>query len=271
VNARVRYELRGLAYWFACANPLTTTIAADRLPLGLSLRTYKKDAVGRGLYRRNVHEPGLTRLLLDSFSDAPGGNFIDVGANIGYFTCLMAKLAGPAGRVLAFEPEPGNVALLEHNVRINGLSNVEVHACALGASDGLARLGIYKAGNRGRHSLVDPGSCTSFIEVPVRKLDDLAMKPGEGATSWSLMKIDVEGYEAFVFDGASETLSRTAILAMEYAPRSWKKIGVDPAAVFETLSAHFARLCRIQGTDLVEVTAAQCSRSEEMMDLVFFR
>jgi FkbM family methyltransferase len=269
MNDQFRYKLRGLTYSLECLNPFRRTIVASNLPLDLRLETYKRDAVGRGLYRRGVHEPALTQMLLNTFSKRTECNFIDVGANIGYFTGLMSRLAGPAGKVLAIEPEPQNLKLLKRNIALNHLTNVEVHACALGAAGRTARLGLYKAANRGRHSLVDLGSRPS-IEVPVRKLDELTSKTS-GVTSWSLVKIDVEGYEGFVLDGASETLARTESLVMEYSPDYLSKADFDPAKIFETLSAHFSRIFRIGENDVVQVTAAECLRYQTQIDLLFMR
>jgi FkbM family methyltransferase len=266
----LEYKIRGLAYWFECLNPLRTTIRINELPLGLQLHSYKRDALGRGLYRRRCHEPGLTKLLLTRFAGTTESSFIDVGANIGYFSCLMSKLAGPTGKVLAIEPEPNNLKLLKNNVRINNLTNVEIHACASGASEGSAKLGLYKSINRGRHSMVDL-DMKSIIEVPIRKLDDLTRKSGDGPNSWSLVKIDVEGYEAFVIDGANETLSRTEILVIEYSPQFLRKAGVDPASLFDTLSKNFSRIFRIENADLVEVTVGDCLGSETQAELVFER
>jgi FkbM family methyltransferase len=271
MNDSLQYKIRGLTYWLECANPFRNTVTARHLPLGLRMLGYKRDAVGRGLYRRGVHEPGLTKFLLDTFSNAPGGHFIDAGANIGYFSCLLSKLAGPNGSVLSIEPEPQNRRLLENNLKLNGLTNVVVHPCALGASEGSARMGIYKPANRGRHSLVDLESCKSFIEVPVRRLDDLVRESAPAVKSWALLKIDVEGYEPFAFEGAAETLSRTEILAMEYAPSYWNKAGVAPATVFKKLASNFSRIFQIRKMDLVEVTAQDCARAEETLDLIFHR
>src|SRR5271169_1817103 len=206
MNDRLRYELRGLAYWAECANPFRNTVTARNLPLGLRMQGYKRDAVGRGLYRRGLHDPGLTKFLLNNFANSAGANFLDVGANIGYVSCLFGKLAGPTGKVVSIEPEPLNRQLLERNLKINRLTNVRVHGCAVGEKEGVARMGIYKAANRGRHSLVDLESCKKFIDVPVRRLDDLLRD--SGVDSWALMKMDVEGYEPFALEGAAETLSR---------------------------------------------------------------
>lgn len=269
VNERVLYELRGLAYWAECANPFSRTVTARDLPLGLRIRGYKRDAVGRGLYRRKIHEPGLTKFLLEQFSTPAPKNFLDLGANIGYFSSLLGKLAGPSGRVVSIEPEPLNRKLLEENLLRNGVVNVTVHACAVGAADGTAKLGIYKPANRGRHSMVDLENCKSFIQVPVRRLDDLLQD--SGVQSWDLLKIDVEGYEPFVFEGARETLSRTQMLAMEFLPEAWKKSGVDAASVFQKLSARFSRVYRFEDLNLPQIGWDECARSERALDLLLRR
>lgn len=269
MNPRLRYELRGLAYWLECANPFRSTITATQLPLGMRIESYKRDCLGRWLYRRGIHEPGLTKWLLDRFSNSPNSCFLDVGANIGYFSCLLGKLAGPGGKVVSIEAEPQNQQMLQTNLRNNGLTNVTVHPCAAGARDGTARMGIYKSSNRGRHSLVDLEPCKKFIDVPVRRLDDLLRD--SGVTSWNLVKMDIEGFEPFVFEGGVETLARTECLALEYAPHYWKKAGFEPAAVFQTLAQYFSRIDRFQDLDCLPTTADECARSDMILDLLFRR
>jgi FkbM family methyltransferase len=270
MNARLQYEIRGWAYWAKCLNPLRNTITIKSLPLGLQLRAYKRDAIGRGLYRRKIHEPALTKLLLSRFATPGERSFIDVGANIGYFTGLMSKLAGPGGKVLAIEPEPRNLQILEQNVAANRLTNVEIQRCALGASEGSAMLGLYKSANRGRHSIVD-SDAKPRIEVPVRTLDAIASECKGNAKSWSLAKIDVEGYEGFVIEGAKETLSRIETLIMEFSPALLKKAGVDPASTLRTLTTHFGRIYRVQGSELAAVTASDCLIGDKQVELVFER
>ena len=270
MNARLQYEILGWAYWAKCLNPLRNTITIRNLPLGLQMRAYKRDAVGRGLYRRKIHEPGLTKYLLNRFADPAERNIIDVGANIGYFTCLLSKLVGPAGKVLAVEPEPQNLALLQQNIAINNLKNVVVHPCALGANEGTAMLGLYKSSNRGRHSIVEEAA-KSRIKIPVRTLDDIANESGTNGEPWSLVKIDVEGYEAFVLDGAKQTLPQINTLVMEFSPALLRKIGRDPASTLLALSSRFSRIYRVQGNELVEISAQERIRSENLMELIFER
>ena len=182
----------------------------------------------------------------------------------------MSLLAGPSGRVLAVEPEPGNLKLLERNLESNHLTNVEVHACAVGGSEGPAMLGLYKPSNRGRHSIVDL-NMKSAIQVSMKRLDDLTSKVGDGATTWSMVKMDVEGYEPFVIEGACETLSRTKTLVLEYSPDFLRKAGVAPASLFDALSANFSRIFRFDRADLVEVTVKDCLASEAQVELLFER
>jgi len=266
LNHRLRYELRGWAYWAECANPFRDTVTARHLPLGLRMEGYKRDAVGRGLYRRGLHEPGPTKFVLDTFANASGKSFLDVGGNIGYFSCLFGKLAGPTGNVVAIEPEPRNRLLLERNLRNNGLTNVNVLGYAVGAATATAKMGLYKAANRGRHSLVDLEPCKEFIEVPVRRLDDLLQDAN--VDSWAAMKLDAEGYEPYILEGGYQTLSRTELLLMEYAPSYWKKAGFERTAVFQKLLPHFSTMYWFEGTDLVPTTREACFRTDKTCDLV---
>jgi len=266
LSQRLRYELRGWAYWAECASPFRDTVTARHLPLGLRMEGYKRDAVGRGLYRRGLHEPGPTKFVLETFANASGKSFLDVGGNIGYFSCLFGKLAGPTGQVVAIEPEPRNRHLLERNLRNNELTNVNVIGYAVGAATLTAKMGLYKAANRGRHSLVDLEPCKEFIEVPVRRLDDLLQDAG--VDSWTAMKLDAEGYEPYILQGAQQTLPLVETLLMEYAPIYWKKAGFDPAVVFQQLVPHFSKMYRFEGTSLVPISVATCCQTNTTYDLV---
>jgi FkbM family methyltransferase len=270
MNSRLQYELRGWAYWAKCLNPLRNTITIRNLPMGLRLQAYKRDAVGRGLYRRKIHEPALTGYLLKRFLNSGPHNFIDVGANIGYFTGPMSKLAGAGGKVLAIEPEPQNLKLLRENVARNDLANVEVFSEGLGAEEGSAMLGIYKPSNRGRHSMVDT-SGKPAIAVPVRTLDHLVRESAPAVSTWSLLKIDVEGYEGFVLEGAQETLPRIETLVLEFSPSLLRKTAKDPAAILAMLCSQFSRLYRIEGAELSPVTVEACLASETQVELVLER
>lgn len=147
--------LADLRYWLQMGNPFKDTISARADALGLDLAAYKWDWVGRSLFKTGQYEPQLSGWLLQRFGSQAPCRFIDIGANLGYFSCLLAQLAGPGGRVMAVEPEPQNLALLQRNLQDNGLADrVSICPVALGAQEGQATLHLYKKANRGCHSLV---------------------------------------------------------------------------------------------------------------------
>jgi hypothetical protein len=131
-------------------------------------------------------------------------------------------------------------------------------------------LGLYKPSNRGRHSILDT-TATSQVKVPVRTLDEIASSSRTSVQSWSLLKIDVEGYEAFVIDGAKNTLPRVEALVMEFSPTLLKKSGADPAEILMTLSAHFPKIYRMGASDLVRTSAQDCRETDQQVELWFER
>lgn len=143
---------------------------------------------------------------------APASGIVcDVGAQVGTFSVRCA-LNPSVSRVLAFEPEPDNLALLEHNVRINAPGRIDVHGFALG--DRVGRLPLYRSRTgTGHHTLVREQDGDA-LEVEVRRLDDVLSESGIHRVDW--LKIDVEGYELNVLEGARRTLeSSRPVLAVE--------------------------------------------------------
>ena len=195
-----------------------------------------RDAVGRTILRHQSYEPQLTDWLLSALSQGRAGLFIDVGANIGWFS-LHAAGHPRVERVLAVEPDAGNLALLQAYIERNGLrGRIEPIGCALGAEAGTARLYQYKPSNRGRHSLImDHGRGGST--VPVRCLDELLDAHGLSELPIAAMKVDVEGYEPLVLAGGREALSRTQILVMEFSPDLSRTGGLDLAGAVGLIEA----------------------------------
>ena len=160
------------------------------------------------------HEPVVKEYLVTRFR--PGEVFADVGANVGAYS-LRAASQGMI--VHSFEPNPENVKVLERNCEINGLS-IDLHECALGSSEGIASLSANGAASR----ISDEGG----LKVPVYTLDSFHIPRID------LLKVDVEGYELEVLQGALETLERchpTMMVEMHH----W--VGAEKeAAIFEILS-----------------------------------
>ena len=128
-----------------------------------------------------------------------GDLFIDVGSNIGSYAILAAAAEAD---VIAFEPgEP--FSDLERNVRVNGLS-IECHKAAVGAQSGMLRFTIGL--DCINHAAVEG---EKFVQVPVVRLDDVISRAP------TLIKVDVEGYEAAVVEGGTKTFSSALAVIME--------------------------------------------------------
>ena len=125
-----------------------------------------------------------------------GAVVYDVGANAGFFTLLASKLAGPAGKVYAFEPLPRNLAVLREHVRLNGVTNVEVLPLAISDRAGTARFAA--ADDPAMGGLSERG----VLEVETASLDTLrgTLEPP------SFIKMDIEGAEHVALTGAMEVL-----------------------------------------------------------------
>ncbi len=147
----------------------------------------------------------------------PGDRCIDVGANIGIHTIRMAKLAGTAGEVLAFEPDEDLVSRANRNLSLNNLANVRLIRSAVTDAGGGTAL-LYRPAaqdsNKGRASLLPHHYLTgSARTVPTTRIDDANKGPV------AVIKIDVEGHEGAVLMGARETISKYGpCIIYEYAP-----------------------------------------------------
>lgn len=138
----------------------------------------------------------------------PGGVVYDIGANVGFFTVLAARMAGDGGRVLAFEPIAAAAALAQEAALRSDLADrVDVRTAAVGARSGTARMCSVAAGGIWSHmsTVRDPHPLTiEEVEVPLVSLDDVI---AAGAPVPDVMKLDVEGAEGDVLRGASALLA----------------------------------------------------------------
>ena len=130
---------------------------------------------------------------------SPGMIVTDIGANIGIYTRMFSALTGATGHVHAFEPAPANFEKLEATV--SGLSNVSLQHAAVGAASGTTRLYVSSELNVD-HRTFDSGDGRVSIDVPLVKLDDY-FSPGQRV---DFIKIDVQGYELSVLQGAARVL-----------------------------------------------------------------
>ncbi len=159
---------------------------------------HKKWSPNDWINRYGYYEKGGTEAVQRLLR--PGDTAVDVGANMGYYTMMMASLVGPGGRVLAFEPVGSVSRYLEESVKLNGFTNVELFAMCLGAED--ATLSFDRRTYRLNVSGSQPDQ---EIQVPVRLFDTMAA--GLGIARLTLVKIDVEGAEMDVLQGMRHTVA----------------------------------------------------------------
>jgi FkbM family methyltransferase len=143
----------------------------------------------------------------------PGSTAIDVGANVGMYTVALATRIGSAGKVLAFEPVPQTSHRLRENLALNGLENVEVFEAAAGQSRGFADLQLADDSAYASMAGVKQGRAIGQrLSVRVTPLDEVWNDRQRPVVSFC--KIDVEGAEMSVLEGAKEMLAacRPALL-----------------------------------------------------------
>ncbi len=141
---------------------------------------------------------------------APGSTVIDVGANIGEWSLPMAKEVGPTGRPMAFEPIPFLCDALNKSFRVNSLGHAQAHDVALSNKTGVAEFFMYYSSERvldsGGSGLEKQNQNAQTVQVHTMTLDDfLAVRC---VNQVGFIKIDVEGHEYAVLEGAQQTLAR---------------------------------------------------------------
>ncbi|MCA8963838.1 MAG: FkbM family methyltransferase [Planctomycetes bacterium] len=202
--------------------------------LGAQLRVGAEDILGRRLFKRGLYERGVTTFLLRYLAAAPQDVIFDVGANVGYYSVLAHQCCGDAATIHAIEAEPGNHALLLANLRGVG-ARVVTHPVAVSDAAGTAELYLWKASNRGKHSLVPFEGCES-VSVPTRTIDSIVQEHGLGARAISLLKIDIEGAEHRAFLGAAQTLPKCRVIVSEVSAKFLRRAGIS-------IDEHIALVC----------------------------
>lgn len=170
----------------------------------------------------------------------PGMTIAEVGANQGIYTLFLARLAAP-GKVFAFEPEPIVYSQLVKNVRQNGAINVVCQPLAIANENksSILRPGSLNSGDN--RIIVDEGARAEDISVNATTLDSLF--PHERV---DLIKIDVQGFELQVLQGAREVLNRNEeiLLLLEFWPYGLHQCGSSASRLLAFLDENGFRLWR---------------------------
>jgi FkbM family methyltransferase len=181
------------------------------------------DWIQRNMYLGCYEQPQTSQIL--SYL-GPGMTFVDVGANVGYYSAMASSMVG-AGRVIAYEPNPYAYERLSAWIHANQVKNITPVCSALGGGEGTIAACFSDTDNH-TASLVpipDPSSADETTMVTVRTLDSEAERLG--IRHIDVMKIDVDGYESEVFKGCSQLLEagRIGAILCEFSDHWLKQIG----------------------------------------------
>jgi FkbM family methyltransferase len=241
--ASLLYHLNHAPLWRRKMNVWDRRMRAASLDRLVALGLHRLGWMGRD-------EAMLLRRLV-----RPGMQVIDVGANIGLYSLLLARLVEQSGSVLAFEPEPNLFAILRENCASNNAANVTPFQCALGRTSGLASF-HRSAFNSGDNRLENASLGHDAVEVRVERFDDL--QP-DGRPDF--VKIDVQGHEFAALSGMERALSANPEVQVffEFSPAGLRRAGTAP----ELLLAFF----RERGFELYETEGARLKKSRSAREL----
>jgi FkbM family methyltransferase len=194
-----------------------------------------QDLIQRYLYLFGTWEPRMTQWL--SRRLGPGDTFVDVGANIGYFSVLASHLVGPRGHVVAIEASRTFQDRLAQNARLNGCTNIRAVHTAVSDKQQTLTFILASSANMGANSIVPyDGPAESTFAIEAFPLPDVLEE--DEITRARVIKIDVEGAEGSVVRGMAPILERLrpdAEVTVEVTPDRMEQLGDSVEELLDTM------------------------------------
>ncbi|MFE9885582.1 FkbM family methyltransferase [Streptomyces scopuliridis] len=216
-----------------------------RSPFDARFAVDTQDLIQRYLYMFGVWEPHMTRWLQSRLR--PGDAFIDVGANIGYYSVLASGIVGHEGQVVAIEASPDFHRKLLQQVQLNECGNVRAVNAAVSDSHRTLTFVLASSANMGANSIVPyDGPAESSFEIEARPLPEL-LESDEIARA-RVIKIDVEGAEGPVVRGMVPMLDRLrpdAEITVEVTPDRMAQLGDSAEELLTTMRDHGFNVYRL--------------------------
>jgi len=212
------------------AYPLT--VPGLSTPLKLVVHESGDTQVSQQISEHGKWEPYETQLVMERLT--ANSTFLDMGANIGYYTAIAASIIGTEGSIYAFEPDPANFQLLQRNLAINNLRHVNAVEAAVSDKDSEGVLYLNE-GNFGDHQIYDNGEGRASRSIrlinPSNYLQDKVSRI-------DLVKIDTQGAEYQILNGLMPLLRKQAAmpsLIIEFWPYGLRKAGASAEALLDLL------------------------------------
>lgn len=187
--------------------------------------------IGASIASQRSYEPYVESVLRELLK--PGDTFLDVGANIGYFTALAAFLVGPEGRVIAFEPLDKNVQLIYATLWENRFENVTVFPFAASSAPRLVAMSSQALSSNAGVVNRAIGEDRTRVIAQSQRLDDLLSE----TKRIDVVKFDIEGHEMYAWRGGIKLLSKhTPHVLTEFHPKCIRdNTDLDPAEYLRVL------------------------------------
>lgn len=188
-----------------------------------------RSSIGRGLFVSGAFDMEAIKPAINAFNE--GATFIDIGTNVGFYSVLALDRLGPSGKVFSFEIDPRPLRCLRRTIAEFGYNNILVTEAAVSDIDG--ELSFEPKREHG-HNHIDR-TATNGRKVPSVRLDTWAKR--NGLTRVDAIKIDVEGAEKLVLEGAQETIARfKPLLLCEAEETAAAKFGYTPNYLLDYLN-----------------------------------
>jgi FkbM family methyltransferase len=180
------------------------------------------DSIQTAIFLTGTWEPAITSLVSSALK--PGHIFVDIGANIGYYTLLASKLVGEEGKVYAFEASPSIFRQLENNTRRNNAVNVQLKNVAVSNGPGFVSIWTAPQGNLGHSTIIDRVAQAEghSLEAQVRSDRLPSSMPINDLLQARLIKMDIEGAERLAIEGLLSHLT-------DFTPQTEWLIELSPA------------------------------------------
>lgn len=216
----------------------------------VSINLYKENYLSRLIFLEEF-ELEIVDFIRQNLN--AGDCFIDVGANIGFFTLLAADLISADGLVLAFEPTPDTYEKLSENINLNGFTNTLKHKTALSDFNGTSVFNVSVEGYDAFNSFSTPvhGNEYKKEEIEVQALDNFYTLI-EAYKDRILVKIDVEGWEYNVIKGAKEILTTlNPVLILEFNDENTNSSPQKCSDLYRLLESYGYELFKLSNNQLV--------------------
>jgi FkbM family methyltransferase len=261
-DSRLKSALRGLFRWYLSKFPLrdgkaflyarlharlapAARYAVVRLDQGFRMKLDLQDpeqlkVYFYGHYHERYEAALVQRLLVGD------GVFWDIGANVGYFTLVAATALANRGQIIAFEPGKNAYTRLTENISLNDYGNIKTYPVAVSDREGEAVLHLAGDIADSSASLYPAGQAQAGQEVCRTVALDHFLK-AEGLRPPDLIKLDVEGAELAVLQGARELIAQASpLLLIEMEEKNLLAAGASKAAIQQFLSRYGYRAAHLR-------------------------